>query len=78
MNSFHGWVNSSTLFVQEHVSLGLSSQLTQEQWWLRIGIELLLIDLVSLAGMYAGTAALLTVFDMQLDAGESHLLPPGG
>jgi 4-carboxymuconolactone decarboxylase len=36
----------------------------------------LLIDLVSLAGMYAGTAALLTVFDMQLDAGETHLLPP--
>jgi 4-carboxymuconolactone decarboxylase len=36
----------------------------------------LLIDLVSLAGMYANTAALLTVFDMQLDAGESHLLPP--
>jgi hypothetical protein len=51
MNSFRGWVNSSILFVQEHVSLGLSSQLTQEQWWLRIGIELLLIDLVSLAGM---------------------------
>jgi 4-carboxymuconolactone decarboxylase len=36
----------------------------------------LLIDLMSLAGMYAGTAALLTVFDMQLDAGETHLLPP--
>lgn len=35
----------------------------------------LLIDLVSLAGTYAGTAALLTVFDMQLDAGETHLLP---
>jgi 4-carboxymuconolactone decarboxylase len=41
-----------------------------------LGVRLL-IDLVSLAGMYAGTAALLTVFDMQLDAGESHLLPPG-
>jgi 4-carboxymuconolactone decarboxylase len=40
-----------------------------------LGVRLL-IDLVSLAGMYAGTAALLTVFDMQLDAGESHLLPP--
>jgi hypothetical protein len=26
--------------------------------------------------MYASTAALLTVFDMQLDAGETHLLPP--
>jgi 4-carboxymuconolactone decarboxylase len=36
----------------------------------------LLIDLVALAGMYAGTAALLTVVDMQLDAGETHLLPP--
>jgi 4-carboxymuconolactone decarboxylase len=36
----------------------------------------LLIDLVSLAGMYAGTAALLTVFDMQLDVGETHLLSP--
>jgi 4-carboxymuconolactone decarboxylase len=35
-----------------------------------------LIDLVSLAGMYASTAALLNVFDMQLDAGETHLLPP--
>jgi len=36
----------------------------------------LLIDLVALAGMYAGTAALLTVVDMQLDTGETHLLPP--
>jgi len=40
-----------------------------------LGVRLL-IDLVSLAGMYAGTAALLTVFDMQLDAGETHLLSP--
>jgi hypothetical protein len=40
-----------------------------------LGIRLL-IDLVGLAGMYAGTAALLTVFDMQLDAGETRLLPP--
>jgi 4-carboxymuconolactone decarboxylase len=40
-----------------------------------LGVRLL-IDLVALAGMYAGTAALLTVVDMQLDAGESHLLPP--
>jgi 4-carboxymuconolactone decarboxylase len=38
-----------------------------------LGVRLL-IDLVSLAGMYASTAALLTVFDMQLDAGETHLL----
>jgi len=39
-----------------------------------LGVRLL-IDLVSLAGMYASTAALLTVFDMQLDADETHLLP---
>src|SRR3984957_3693244 len=38
-----------------------------------LGVRLL-IDLVSLAGMYVGTAALLTVFEMQLDAGETHLL----
>jgi hypothetical protein len=36
----------------------------------------LLIDLITLAGTYASTAALLAVFDMQLDAGETHLLPP--
>src|SRR5258706_28355 len=29
-----------------------------------------------LVGTYASTAALLTVFDMQLDAGETNLLPP--
>jgi hypothetical protein len=34
-----------------------------------------LIDLNTLVGTYASTAALLTVFDMQLDAGETHLLP---
>lgn len=34
----------------------------------------LLVDLMTLAGAYAGTAALLAVFDMQLDAGETHLL----
>jgi hypothetical protein len=34
-----------------------------------------LVDLVTLAGTYASTAALLTVFDMQLDAGKTHLLP---
>jgi hypothetical protein len=27
-----------------------------------------------LAGMYASTTALLNVFDMQLDLGETHLL----
>ena len=36
----------------------------------------LLIDLITLAGTYASTVALLAVFDMQLDAGETHLLPP--
>jgi 4-carboxymuconolactone decarboxylase len=35
----------------------------------------LLIDLMTLAGTYASTAALLAVFDMQLDPGETHLLP---
>jgi hypothetical protein len=39
-----------------------------------LGVRLL-IDMVSLAGMYASIAALLSVFDMQLDAGETHLLP---
>lgn len=39
-----------------------------------LGVSLL-IDLISLAGMYASTAALLAVFDMQLDDGETHLLP---
>jgi 4-carboxymuconolactone decarboxylase len=34
-----------------------------------------LVDLVSLMGNYAGTAALLTAFDMQLDEGETALLP---
>jgi 4-carboxymuconolactone decarboxylase len=35
----------------------------------------LLVDVITLAGTYASTAALLAVFDMQLDAGETHLLP---
>jgi hypothetical protein len=35
----------------------------------------LLIDLITLAGTYARTAALLAVFDMQLVSGETHLLP---
>jgi 4-carboxymuconolactone decarboxylase len=34
-----------------------------------------LVDLITIAGTYASTAALLTVFDMQLDEGETHLLP---
>jgi hypothetical protein len=35
-----------------------------------------LVDLVALMGNYAGTAALLTVFDMQLDPGQPQPLPP--
>jgi 4-carboxymuconolactone decarboxylase len=35
-----------------------------------------LVDLVALMGNYAGTAALLTAFDMQLDPGQRPLLPP--
>ena len=35
-----------------------------------------LVDLVALMGNYAGTAALLTAFDMQLDPGQEPPLPP--
>jgi hypothetical protein len=35
-----------------------------------------LIDLVALMGNYAGTAALLLAFDMQLDPGQPPPLPP--
>ena len=35
-----------------------------------------LVDLVALMGNYAGTAALLTAFDMQLDPSQPPLLPP--
>lgn len=34
-----------------------------------------LVDLVALMGNYAGTAALLATFDMQLDPGQKPLLP---
>ena len=34
-----------------------------------------LVDLVALMGNYAATAALLTVFDMQLDPDQTPLLP---
>jgi len=34
-----------------------------------------LVDLVALMGYYAGTTALLTAFDMQLDLGQPPLLP---
>ena len=36
-----------------------------------------LVDLVLLMGTYAGTAALLTAFDMQLPPGQEPLLPVG-
>jgi 4-carboxymuconolactone decarboxylase len=36
-----------------------------------------LVDLVALMGNYAGTAALLTAFDMQLDPGQPPPLPVG-
>ena len=35
-----------------------------------------LVDLVALMGNYAGTAALLTAFDIQLDPGQEPPLPP--
>ena len=35
-----------------------------------------LVDLVALMGNYAGTAALLTAFDMRLDPGQPPPLPP--
>jgi 4-carboxymuconolactone decarboxylase len=35
-----------------------------------------LVDLVAVMGNYAGTAALLTAFDMQVDPGQPPLLPP--
>jgi 4-carboxymuconolactone decarboxylase len=35
-----------------------------------------LVDLVAPMGNYAGTAVLLTAFDMQLDPGQPPLLPP--
>jgi 4-carboxymuconolactone decarboxylase len=35
-----------------------------------------LVELVALMGNYAGTAALLTAFDMQLDEGQRPPLPP--
>ena len=35
-----------------------------------------LVDLVALMANYAGTAAILTAFDMQLDPGTEPGLPP--
>lgn len=36
-----------------------------------------LVDLVSLMGNYAGTAALLCAFGMEIEPGDQQLLPPG-
>jgi 4-carboxymuconolactone decarboxylase len=60
--------------IREAFTAGSVSAATYEAAVSLLGVPLL-IDLMSLAGMYASTAALLTVFDMQLDAGETHLLP---
>jgi 4-carboxymuconolactone decarboxylase len=60
--------------VREAFTAGSVSAATYDAAVALLGVPLL-IDLISLAGMYASTAAMLTVFDMQLDAGETHLLP---
>jgi 4-carboxymuconolactone decarboxylase len=60
--------------IREAFTAGSVSAATYEAAVSLLGVPLL-IDLMSLAGMYASTAALLSVFDMQLDAGETHLLP---
>lgn len=54
----------------------LSSQ-TYAQALARFGARKL-VDLAALMGNYASTAAVLTVFDMQLDEGETALLPVAG
>jgi 4-carboxymuconolactone decarboxylase len=51
------------------------SSTTYEAGVVLLGIPRL-VDLITLAGMYASTSALLATFDMQLDEGETHLLPP--
>ena len=53
----------------------LSSQ-TYAQALARFGARKL-VDLAALMGNYASTAAVLTVFDMKLDEGETALLPVG-
>jgi 4-carboxymuconolactone decarboxylase len=44
-------------------------------WALRQFGRRALVDLVALMGNYAGTAALLTAFDMQIDPGQLPPLP---
>jgi len=61
--------------IREAFTAGSVSAATYEAAVSLLGVPLL-IDLMSpRPGMYASTAALLTVFDMQLDADETHLLP---
>ena len=60
--------------MREAFTAGSVSAATYDDAVSLLGVALL-IDLMSLAGMYASTAALLNVFDMQLDPGETHLLP---
>jgi hypothetical protein len=60
--------------IREAFTAGSVSAATYDAAVSLLGVPLL-IDLISLAGMYASTAALLNVFDMQLDPGETHLLP---
>jgi 4-carboxymuconolactone decarboxylase len=60
--------------IREAFTTGSVSSATYDAAVALLGVPHL-IDLVSLAGMYASTAALLTVFDMQIDADETHLLP---
>jgi 4-carboxymuconolactone decarboxylase len=61
--------------IREAFTAGSVSAATYDAAVSLLGVRQL-IDLMALVGMYAGTAALLTVFDMQLDPGETHLLPP--
>jgi 4-carboxymuconolactone decarboxylase len=60
--------------IREALTAGSVSAATYDVAVSLLGVPLP-IDLMSLAGMYASTAALLNVFDMQLDPGETHLLP---
>jgi 4-carboxymuconolactone decarboxylase len=60
--------------IREAFAAGSVSAATYDAAASLLGVRLL-IDLMSLVGMYANTAALLNVFDMQLDPGETHLLP---
>jgi len=60
---------------RETFGLNKASSATYKRAVEHFGIKML-VDIVSLMGSYAATAALLCVFDMQLDEGETRLLPP--